>query len=88
MEAKDIGNEYKKLYQEVEIMLSNITELGFDISKYRSELDSIGKKDQYVESFAKASHEGYYTEGIRLLNDLKKRLENSKKVKIMNEKLR
>ena len=75
MEAKDKGNEYKKLYQEVEIMLSNIAELGFDISKYRSELDSIGKKDQYVESFVKASHEGYYTEGIRLLNNLKKRLE-------------
>ena len=75
MKAKDIGNEYKKLYQEVEIMLSNITELGFDISKYRSELDSIGIKDQYVENFAKASHEGYYTEGIRLLNNLKKRLE-------------
>ncbi|MBR7042257.1 MAG: hypothetical protein IKI04_02025 [Bacilli bacterium] len=81
MVTRNLAIKYKNLYQEVEMMLTNISEIGFDISNYQKELNDIGTKvndnikNKYISSFAKASYENYYSDGINLLNSLKYKLD-------------
>ena len=74
MEIHDLAIKYKALYQKAETMISNVEEIGFDVSELKEILQNIGNevnnsiKTQSVEGFARASYEIYYSTGINKLN--------------------
>ena len=82
MDTKDIGKEYKKLCKEIEIMLSNIREIGVNVEEYKSELENIKAKInrksieiQNTKNMAIGSREANYTDGTYQLKELKKKIE-------------
>lgn len=81
MVTRDLAIKYKSLYQETEIIIDNIKELGFDMDEYEKELLTISEKvnnnikTTIIKNFARASYENYYSEGINNLNILKNRLD-------------
>ena len=81
MITTDFAIKYKNLYQEVEIMIENIGEIGFEVNNYKQELRNIEKKvnnnisNNFVSNFAKASYESFYCDGIKELNKIKNELD-------------
>ena len=81
MVTRDLAIKYRNLYQELEMMLTNISEAGFDVKEYQNKLTSIANgvndniKNKKISNFAKAGYEIYYSEGINLLNTLKNSLD-------------
>ena len=92
MSTNELINNYKELYNKVEVMISNIAELGLYIKPYENELSNIEAKvkqnnieNQNTSNLAKGSYEITYLEGINKLNSLKKSLEQyDKYYKILN----
>ena len=82
MDTKDIEKEFNKLYKEIEIMLSNIREIGVNVEEYKSELENIKTKInrksieiQNTKNMAIGSREANYTNGTYQLKELKKKIE-------------
>ena len=81
MITRDLAIRYKNLYQETEIIIDNIKELGFDMTEYEKELLVISEKvnnsikSTNIKNFARASYENYYSDGINNLNSLKNKLD-------------
>lgn len=81
METRDLAIKYKDLHQVVELMISNVREIGFDVSEYEKKLQNITEmvnknvKESYSKEFARANYEMDYLSGIAELNKLKVRLE-------------
>ena len=81
MEIQDLAIKYKGLYQEIEFILNNIKEIGFEVSEYQTMLNRISNKVNenikinYVEGFARAGYEQDYARGIKELQKLKNMLD-------------
>ena len=81
MVTRDLAIKYKNLYQEVDMIIDNIKELGFNMEEYELLLKDINAKvvnsikEDYIENFARASYENHYSKGINNLNILKNKLD-------------
>lgn len=81
MRTEDMAIKYKALYQTAELMIANIKEIGFDVSKYEEILKSISEnvktevKASYNKGYARANYEINYTSGMPKLNFLINQLE-------------
>ena len=77
----DLAIKYKALYQKVEMMLDNIKEIGIDISIYEQTLKQIQNevnnnvKNSYIDGYARACYEQYYSKGLGNLQKLKNQLD-------------
>ena len=78
----DEAIKYNALYQEVELAISNIKNLGFDVIEIEKKLKDIHNevnnnvKVNYVRGMAEASYIQSYSTGISELNKLKIKLDN------------
>ena len=79
---RDEAIKYNSLYQEVLLAISNIKNLGFDVSEFENSLKTIHNdvnnnvKVNYVKGMAEASYIQSYATGINELNKLKIKLDN------------
>ncbi len=89
MKTKDLAIKYKALYKEIEIILANIKDLGFDIFEYQKSLKNIDNitynnvKNITSEAYLKrTSYEQDYAKGLGELTKLKNNetLDNAKKL--------
>lgn len=80
--SRDEAIKYNSLYQEVELAISNIKNLGFEVKEFENKLKIIHNevnndvKVDYVKGMAEASYIQSYTKGISELNKLKIKLDN------------
>ena len=80
--TRDEAIKYNALYQEIELAISNIHNLGFDTTEFVRVLREIHNrvndnvKVKYVRGMAEASYIQSYSNGINELNKLKNRLDN------------
>ena len=78
----DEAIKYHALYQEVELAISNIHNLGFDTTVFQARLKeihndvSLNVKVKYVKGMVEASYIQSYSNGIFALNKLKNMLDN------------
>lgn len=79
--TRDEAIKYNALYQEIELAISNIHNLGFDTTEFVRVLREIHNrvndnvKVKYVRGMAEASYIQSYSNGINELNKLKNRLD-------------
>ena len=82
METRDLAIEYKALYKEINSMLKNIKEIGFNVDAYFQELKEINnrvsgdiKSSNDYAAYAKMYYEQGYAGGIGELKKLKNHLD-------------
>ena len=82
METRDLAIKYRAICQEIQLIMDNIKEIGFDISEDEKKVAEIKKrvsesiKVDYTGGYARANYEADYAKGIGELNKIKRRLED------------